>query len=112
MDSYGNSQESVREAEQYLRSAMLTLAEIEARLSNLESLRVILNDDVKCRQKDVEENRKIAEKAEGLETFAKRLHFSREYLAFMCGQLELLEHEKRLLSWLQCVIAPVPMYRQ
>ena len=95
---YGNSEDSVREAEQYLRSAMLTLTEMEARLSNLESLRVILKDDVKCRQKDVEENRKIAEKADGLETFAKRLLFSREYLAFMCGQLELLEHETRLLS--------------
>ena len=36
---------------------------------------MILKNDVKCRQKDVEENRKIAEKADGLETFAKRLLF-------------------------------------
>jgi hypothetical protein len=56
---------------------------IEARLSNLESLAVILRDDIECRRKDVEENRKIAEEAVGLETFAKRLLFSREYLAFM-----------------------------
>jgi hypothetical protein len=82
----------------YLRSARLGPAEIEARLSNLESLRVILRDDIECRRKDVEENRKIAEAAAGLETFAKRLLFSREYLAFMCGQLELLEQEARLLS--------------
>jgi len=46
----------------------------------------------------VEENRKIAERAGGLETFEKRLLFSREYLTFMCGQLELLEDEARLLS--------------
>ena len=95
---YGNSEESVREAEEYLRSARLGPAEIEARLSNLESLRVILRDDIECRRKDVEENRKIAEAAAGLETFAKRLLFSREYLAFMRGQLELLEQEARLLS--------------
>ena len=97
-NSYRNSEDSVREAEQSLCSATLTPAEIEARLSNLESLRVILKDDIKCRRKDVEENRKIAERAGGLETFEKRLLFSREYLTFMCGQLELLEDEARLLS--------------
>src|SRR5262249_61208225 len=95
---YGNSEDSVREAEEYLRSARLGPAEIEARLSNLESLRVILREDIECRRKDVEENRKIAEAAAGLKTFAKRLLFSREYLAFMRGQLELLEQEARLLS--------------
>jgi hypothetical protein len=95
---YGNSEGSVREAEESLHSAMLTPAEVEAKLSNLESLRVILRDDIKCRRKDVEENRKIAEEAAGLETFAKRLLFSQQYLAFMCGQLGLLEHETRLLS--------------
>jgi len=95
---YESNEGSVREAEQSLRSGKLTPTEIEARLSNLESLRVILRDDIECRRKDVEENRKIAEEAVGLETFAKRLLFSREYLAFMCGQLGLLEQEARLLS--------------
>ena len=95
---YGNREDSVREAEEYLRSARLGPAEIEARLSNLESLRVILRDDIECRRKDVEENRKIAEAATSLETFAKRLLFSREYLAFMHWQLELLEQEARLLN--------------
>ena len=96
--SYGNSEDSVRAAEQSLCSAALTPTEIEAKLSNLESIRVILKDDIKCRQKDVGENRKIAERAGGLKTFEKRLLFSKEYLTFMCGQLELLEHEARLLS--------------
>jgi hypothetical protein len=94
---YESNEGSVREAEQSLRSE-LTPTDIEARLSNLESLRVILRDDIECRRKDVEENKKIAEEAVGLETFAKRLLFSREYLAFMCGQLGLLEQEARLLS--------------
>jgi hypothetical protein len=58
--SYGNSEDSVRKAEQPLCSATLTPAEMEARLSNLESLRVILKDDIKCRHKDVAENKKIA----------------------------------------------------
>jgi hypothetical protein len=57
-----------------------------------------MKDDIKCRRKDVAENRKIAERAGGLETFEKRLLFSREYLTFMCRQLELLQHEARLLS--------------
>ena len=96
--SYGNSEDSVRAAEQSLCSAALTPTEIEAKLSNLESIRVILKDDIKCRQKDVGENRKIAERAGGLKTFEKRMLFSKEYLTFMCGQLELLEHEARLLS--------------
>jgi len=96
--SYGNSEDSVRAAEQSLCSAALTPTEIEAKLSNLESIRVILKDDIKCRQRDVGENRKIAERAGGLKTFEKRMLFSKEYLTFMCGQLELLEHEARLLS--------------
>jgi hypothetical protein len=97
-NSCENNDDTVREAEQSLWSATLTSAEIEARLSNLGSLRVILKDDIKCRLKDVGENRKIAERAGGLQTFKKRLLFSREYLTLMCRQLELLEREARLLS--------------
>jgi hypothetical protein len=95
---YGIDEDRIQNSEEILSSGLLTQTQIKAELRFLKREREILEEDIKTREKDVEENTIVAQKASDLETFTKRMVFSKVYLNFMRDQLTLLNREIFIFS--------------